>query len=174
MIYSTKTPTRELVSNGGSLHNFLSGTASGGMSWFAIARLSCDLFVSTCYKLGKKKKKIKNLLVTFQTPWHVSQSIFQEPPLSESLGKLHKYRFLNSSPDLRIQNAWEWGPQLCIKKKFSGWFLPMLKYENYCLMTLGIEFKVLHNCPIQNWKYDTSNIQAEPSEVLLKRISSQR
>lgn len=47
-MYSTKTPTRVLVSSGGSLQSFFARTASGGMSWFAIDKLNWDLFVSTC------------------------------------------------------------------------------------------------------------------------------
>lgn len=56
-MYSTKTPTRVLVSSGGSRHSFLARTASGGISWFAIDKLSWDLFVSTCYRDSRERKK---------------------------------------------------------------------------------------------------------------------
>lgn len=75
-MYSTKTPTRVLVSNGGSLQSFFARTASGGMSWFATDKLNWDLFVSTCYRGGRERKKLKKPVRGISNLMTVSLKLF--------------------------------------------------------------------------------------------------
>lgn len=98
-MYSTKTPTRVLVSNGGSLQSFLERTASGGMSWFATDKSNWDLFVSTCYRGGRERKKFKKPVRGISNLMTVSLKLFHESLFNHNYLEVIKIQIQGSIQD---------------------------------------------------------------------------